>query len=425
MTKPREPRQRARTEFRVPPPLLQRTGTGFSGLDLLESETGVARLVFWSAYRDVELWVRATERDSLFRPEQADPRFHQLNELDPDTYGTVSPHIAVLIELIRSQTAVDPASICSACSAIASWFEERGRLRCAVDYAIAAYLTVPQSAALAVRTARLLRMLAEYPRSTSWFDYAIYLARKSRDWQAYSEALAGLGNLYFQTGNFPRARHFHRRCLRLASREHLAEMQGAAYHNLFVLEMDAGDIELAEELASKALSAYPPISPCRVRLARDLSRRWTVLGHFEQALPLALETLEHFSAPIDRALVWADVARSAGGCGELAHFEDAWVEAWALVRRRVADPVSADVLIDLARGAASMGDTRRAAHAAARALEIARERNEGRTVLEAEALLDSVHAVAVQPRHPATERTLPELAQRMLQALRELRATAA
>jgi tetratricopeptide (TPR) repeat protein len=404
--------------------LLQRAATGFSGLDLLEDETGVARLVFWRAYRDVELWARATVREGLFRPEQAEHRSRELDELDADTYGAVRSHIAVLLELLRSPTEVDPESIGAACSAIAGWFEERGRLRCAVDYAIAAHLTLPQRGALAVRTARLLRMLAEYPRSTSWFEYAIYLARKAQDWQVYSEALAGLGNLYFQVGNFPRARYFHRRCLRLSSREHLAEMQGAAYHNLFVLEMDAGDVELAEELASKALSAYPSTSPCRVRLARDLSRRWTVLGHFERALPLALETLEHFSAPIDRALVWADVARAAGGCGELAHFEDAWVEAWALVRRGVADPVSADVLIDLARGAASIGDPRRAAHAAAKALEIARKRKEGRTALEADALLDSVHAQPAQPRHPQSESTLPELAQRMLHALRELRAAA-
>jgi tetratricopeptide (TPR) repeat protein len=367
--------------------LLQRTATGFSGLDLLEDEMGVAGLIFWRTYRDVELWARATVRENLFRPEQAEHRSNELDELNLDTYGSVRSHLAVLLELLRSPTSVDPESICSACSAIANWFEERGRLRCAVDYAIAAYLTLPRHGALAVRTARLLRMLAEYPRSTSWFDYAIYLARKSRDWQVYSEALAGLGNLYFQAGNFPRARYFHRRCLRVASREHIAEMQGAAYHNLFVLEMDAGNVELAGELALKALSAYPPTSPYRVRLTRDLSRRWTVLGHFERALPLALETLEHFSAPIDRALVWADVARCAGGCGELAHFEDAWAEAWALVRRRVVDSVSADVLIDLARGAASMGDTRRAAYAAAKALEIARERKEGRTALEADALV--------------------------------------
>ena len=311
-----------------------------------------------------------------------------LDELDPGTYGSVKPHLAVLRGLVRSPaTAVNPESICTACSSIASWFEERGQLRCAVDYAIAAYLAVPQRAPLAVRTARLLRMLAEYPRSTSWFDYAIYLARKSHDWQTYSEALAGLGNLYFQVGNFPRARHYHRRCLRLANREHLAEMRGAAFHNLFVLEMDAGDVELAEQLASKALAAYPPTSERKARLARDLSRRWTVLGHFERALPLALETLEHFSAPIDRALVLADVARSAGGCGELAHFEDAWAEAWTLVRRRVVDPVSAAVLIDLARGAAALGDTRRAKHAAAKAQEIAHNRNESRTAAEAEALL--------------------------------------
>jgi len=81
------------------------------------------------------------------------------------------------------------------------------------------------------------------------------------------------------------------------------------------------------------------------------------------------------------------------------------------------------VLIDVARGAESIGDPRMAAHAATKALEIARVRNEGRTALEAEALLDSLHTTMQQPRK-APEGELPELAERMILALRELRAAA-
>jgi tetratricopeptide (TPR) repeat protein len=428
MTKPNNPRQRPRTEFRVPPPLLQRTSAlGFSGLDLLEDESGIARLVFWRAFRDVELWARAPTREDLFRLEQVQPRTGELNELDPTTYGAVLPHLTVLLDLIREPAGIDPDSICSACSAIGAWFEDRGRLQCAVDFALAAYLTVPRRASLAVRAARLLRMLAEYPRSISWFDYGIYLARKSEDWQVYAEALAGLGNLHFQRGNYPRARLYHRRCLRVASRKHLREMAGAAYHNLFVLEMEAGQVEVAEALAAKALAAYEPTSPSLVRLARDLSHRWTVLGDFARALPLALESLNHFTRQLERAQVWADIGRASGGAGELAIFEDAWIETWTLVKQGVTAPFAADVLLDLAHGAASLGDARRAAHAANKALEIARERKQCDTIFAAEALLDSLHLKPSVP-NPITSfpsEQLPGLAMSILRALQELRAAAA
>ncbi|HET6765611.1 MAG TPA: tetratricopeptide repeat protein, partial [Longimicrobiaceae bacterium] len=316
MTKPNNPRQRPRTEFRVAPPLIQRVNaTGFPGLDLLEDEVGNARLVFWQAFRDAELWSRAEDRSGLFRPTFFATRGREVEGLDPATYGTVKPQLTVLLDLLRSPNTVAAESVCDACAAIDSWFEGRGLLRCSVEFALAASFAMPGRAGLAVRVARLLRMLSEYPRSISWFDHGIYLARRSGDWKAYTEALAGLGNLYFQLGNYPRARGYHKRCLRAASRKHLQDMVGAAYHNLFVLEMDAGNAELADTLADRAFAAYGGTSPSIVRLARDLSHRWTVRGQFARALPVALETLNHFSGPVDRAQVWADIGRAAGGIG--------------------------------------------------------------------------------------------------------------
>lgn len=234
-------------------------------------------------------------------------------------------------------------------------------------------------------------MLAEYPRATSWFDYSLYLARRSSDWQAYAEACAGYGNMYYHTGNFPRARYYHERCLRVARRNRLREMVGAAHHNLFAIEMEVGNYDTAEAHAARAHRAYPPESPCVARLARDLSWRWTIMGHFTRALPLASEALNHFTVPVDRALVWADVARAAGGVGEHDVFEQAWAETWVLVGRGVTEPFAAGILLDLAHGAKSIGETARAARAAIKAAERAQERGEGKTVLEAEALLDSLH----------------------------------
>lgn len=391
MPKPTNPPRRKRTEFRVPPPLLQRIGAkGYPGLDLLEpdaDELPHVRILFWCTYRDVELWARVSN-SPLFASDT--DRMPAIDALDGEIYAGAIPHLRALARL---SPGASPDAVSDACRELASWFEGRGRLPGALDFAIAAFLARPSNASFAVRVARLARMLAEYPRATSWFDYSLYLARKEGDWQAYSEACAGYGNMYYQIGNYPRARYFHERCLRVARRNRLREMVGAAHHNLFAIEMEVGNYELAEEHAARAHKAYPPESPCVARLARDLSWRWTIMGHFARALPLALEALNHFTVPVDRALIWADVARAAGGAGDTDTFEQAWAETWVLVGRGVTDPFAAGILLDLGHGAKSIGEYARAARAATKAAGIARERGEGKTILEAEALLDSLHLV--------------------------------
>jgi hypothetical protein len=91
------------------------------------------------------------------------------------------------------------------------------------------------------------------------------------------------------------------------------------------------------------------------------------MGQFARALPLALEALNHFTVPVDRALVWADVARAAGGVGDYEIFEQAWAETWVLVGRGVTEPFAAGILLDLGHGAKSIGETLRAFRAATKA----------------------------------------------------------
>jgi tetratricopeptide (TPR) repeat protein len=428
MTKPQSPRRRPRTEFRVPPPLLQRIdAVGFTGSDLLAEDGSdpAAAFVFWRCYRDTELWGSTADRLDLFWPGSADAREREIDALDAAVFGGIKPRLSGFVDLLRRPKQAEPERVAELCTAVAGWFEERGSLRCAVDFAVAAYLAHPQRAGLAVRVARLTRLLAEYPRSTSWFDHALYLARHSGDWQAYSEALAGLGNLHYQLGNLPRARLYHRRCLRVATRKHLREMIGSAYHNLFNVEMRSGRVELGQTFAEKAVEAYTPGSHRLVRLGRDLLHEWMLLGYFGQALSLALEMVHHFDTPVDRVQMWAGVGRASGGSGVRAVFEDAWIETLSLVRNGVADPAAADALIDLAHGAASLGDTQRAEHAARTALDIAARRREGHTMLVAEALLDSLRASAMVPaRQPADAPDLQGEDLAIIRALREMRAAA-
>jgi tetratricopeptide (TPR) repeat protein len=325
MTRPQEPRRRRRTQFRVPPPLTQRVGaTGFPGLDLLEHEAPPAGVVIWRCFRDVELWARTPHRAGLFAGGGAEERARDVEALDADAYGGALPPLRVLAGVAACPERAVPEEVAGACARLAGWFEGQGRLRSAIEFAQAASFVEPGRAIPAVRVGRLARMLAEYPRAIGWFDHAIYLARRSSDWQAYAEALAGLGILYAQLGNLPRARAYHARCLRVSRRSHLREMAGAAYHNLFTLETDAGNYELAEAHVARAFQAYPATAPGLPRLARDVAWQWTVMGYFARALPLAMEALHHFSGAVERALVWANIARAAGGAGEGDVFEDAW-----------------------------------------------------------------------------------------------------
>src|SRR4028119_1850625 len=132
------------------------------------------------AFRDVELWARSTDRDRLLHTTKLETRTVEIGELDADAYGAAKPQLYALLDVIRSPVEANPVAVSDACTNLTNWFEARGRLRCAVEFAIAAYLATPQQAKLAVRVGRVLRLLAEYPRSTSWFDFSIYLARKAR-----------------------------------------------------------------------------------------------------------------------------------------------------------------------------------------------------------------------------------------------------
>ncbi|MDB4950440.1 MAG: Tetratricopeptide repeat-containing protein [Gemmatimonadetes bacterium] len=401
MTKPQNPRRRERRVFRVPPPLVQRIDAPkLSGTDLLDDEIGSARLVFWQAFQDAELWARAEERRGLFHPGRRSERRREVECLDPQTYDAAKPHLSVLIALTERPTSIQADAVRDACAELAIWFENRGLLRCAVEFAKVASFAAPEEAPLVVRIARLLRMLGEFSRSISWFDYGYYIARRNEDWRTAAKALTGLGILFYQRGNYPRSRLYQRRCLNLARKRALPDMAGEAFHNLFVLEMDAGNVELADSHATRALALYPSDSACLILLARDLAQRWTLAGHFKASLPVQLETLQHVTRAIDRVQAWAGAGRAAAGAGERGTFEEAWLEAWHLIQAGLADPVASIALLDLAQGAVLIGDRHRAAYAARKALDFAQQRGEGHTIFEAEALLTAIQNPEPIPTRP-------------------------
>ena len=56
-----------------------------------------------------------------------------------------------------------------------------------------------------------------------------------------------------------------------------------------------------------------------------------IAGRGRRALPVVLEVLHHIAVTSNRVVVLGDIARAAGGCGEVESFEWAWCEAWLAV----------------------------------------------------------------------------------------------
>lgn len=389
MTRPKLPRRKPYVPRRVPPPLAHPLGAeGFPGLEILAEYPALPGLVLWTCFRDADLWVRVRDPQALF---SSDSRTlgNFIGEIVGPEYVRILPSLRFIAETVHRPDA-DQSLIAVECDNVAEWSEQRSRLATAIEYAQVASLADPRHPLYAVRAARVLKMRAEWARAQSWFDYAVFLARQANDWEAYAYAYSSLGSMHLERGNVPKSRAMLRRSLRIAKRRHLSEREAVACHNLFTVEYLSGNWKLGEEYAVRALALYPEGSVNRPRLARDLAYRTILRGAFAEALPLAQEVLQHFTAPAERALVWSDIARAAAGAGEVGQFEMAWAQAYLLIETENLDPFTINIMLNLAHGAASRGDGFRAALMGARAVQLATERNESGSVFEGEALLDSL-----------------------------------
>lgn len=416
-----KPKRIGRTVRRAPPPLTRAPGRGsLACADVLAEHPGEPGLLLWKTCRSVHLWGQPGPRLHLFGGGAAELRRSRLEGAGLD--AELQAPLTVLASLLENPRIVDVPRMVAACREVARWAEARGNLATALAFAQAAATAAPDDASQAVAVGRFARMRAEYERAESWFEHAVVLARGSGDWQAY----AGLGNLYVQKGSFPKARHYHLRCLRAARRYALHDMEGAALHNLFAVAVESDAHAEACGYADAALSAYPAGSPAILRLAQDVAFNWVSQGESHAALAVMQELLTRPEILPIRHIIQGHVARAAGAVGDCDAFERAWARVWTFLDEDNSPPGASSALIGLAYGAASLGECARAERAVRRALKLATERLESAAMLEAEKLLLVVQTGAElqMPAGRPSLSTAARLADRLKSALREARVAA-
>lgn len=385
---PRKPRRRWR--WHVPPALVHGNET-LEGSELLDEFSGSAGLALWQSVRDVSLWAGAREpeeRAELFHPGTYQKRLEQIEQAGLD--AAIDAPLRTLARICREPESVTEQEILAACRDISQWAEATEKMGTAISFAQAGALAAPTNAAGGFRVGQLARRKAEYARAESWFRRVIGLGRQAKDWGSYAEAFMGLGNLYLQRGNIPAARRFHIRGLRAARRHGMRDIQGRALHDLFVIAVTSSTPEEALGHARAAFKAYGPQHPKLPVLAHDLAYFWMERGRFGQALQVFQVLRPSITDPTEHMQNVADIGRAAGGAGSRAAYDEAWNEIWSFAGDWHTRPTSAQALLDLARGAASLKDWPRAERAATTARDVATRREEAKVAMEADSLLDSV-----------------------------------
>jgi tetratricopeptide (TPR) repeat protein len=428
-TRRRTPKPAPNRRQRVPP-ALTRGPDRVEAISILDEIPGDLGLMLWRAARNILLWAEtpASGRAALFAGDACRARHEEL--LAADVEPELRAPLSVFAELLCRPGEVDVLRLVNACRRTASWAEQQGRLRAALEFSQAAALVSPDSASLAFGVGRVARRMAEYDRAESWYTRAVVQARDSRDWRAYTSGLLGMGNLHKQRGNYPAAKRSYLRCLHAADRRGLREALAAANHSLFSVEVEMQAGMEADVLAARALDAYDAGHPDVVRLAHDVAHHWALQGYYSGALQVGLALADVVHDLTVAPSVHALVARAAGGMGDRALYESAVERCDELLSDpALPDEMAARTLLVLSHAAFNIGDRKAAAGYADEAMSIARRRAEGRIALEAEAMLEAAmreEAAAAAAEAPAT--SAPKLAVNLVRALthtRELAAMAA
>ncbi|HEX8673240.1 MAG TPA: tetratricopeptide repeat protein [Longimicrobium sp.] len=370
---------------------------------LVEVPTEHALLVL-RTLRLVHAWTRGPDAvAAIFRRETLDA-WEEALIADPfDGADGLWAPLAVIAGEVRRPERADPTLIAQACLSASDWALGVRAERTALLWAEAAALARPSNARYAWIAGRLARNQSRLREAELWLRRAARVAAWAGDWETQDLAFNTLGNLHAHQGAYDRALRYLTRALTLAKRRRMTDREGAVSHDLFVVLMTTGDLPKAEVHALRAYDLYGADHPNLRRLAYDIAHLWAEQGRFTASLPVLNALAPHFPEPDLELRVRAATARAAGAEGRVAEFTAAWQRAWELVRDHEAEMQSAlpSILIDLGRGAASLGAWAQATQALNLALERAQEQGVNDAAVDAELLLAMVR------RHERAEVSRP------------------
>src|SRR5215218_5633996 len=190
------------------------TGTPL-GPELLGSVPPDVGFAVWQVLRTLRLWTAQPERgrDGMFDADYMEAWERAL------LTGTLEPDVRFPLAVIVGELAATPAAparLSWACVCVADWALGRGAVPAGLAFAEAAALASPTQARYAWLAGRLIRTHGDPRMAERWLRRAYRVAVAQKDGETMARSLTALGNLATQRGNFPAARSFHTRALRIS-----------------------------------------------------------------------------------------------------------------------------------------------------------------------------------------------------------------
>jgi tetratricopeptide (TPR) repeat protein len=399
--------QRRRSSQRIGAHALRGPREPFAGFSILEETSGEGGVLLWKSFQSIVLWSASPppEREAgMFLPGAMRQRLLELRSRRADL--PIRRPLRRIARVLRLDRPAASGTVVEACQHLAAWADAHEKPATALAFLQAAALCQPGDPRMAYRVGRYARRLASYTQAEAWLKHALRQARARRDASEVALALVGLGNLYRQKGNIPRACTLHRRALAVAQRHGLRSLEAMAAHDLFVLAYENGQFDDVEAFAAVALSAYGRGHRRIPNLANDVACYWMRRGEFERALPIFVAILPHIALPHERLLTQGNIARAAGALGDRDLL--AQMKAMILARATAPDEGVAQALLDLANGCATIGWRAEAMPILMRCVEIAEHRQEAEVLFGAEAMSAAISneqaAWATPPHHTSTHR---------------------
>ncbi len=289
--------------------------------------------------------------------------------------GSLDEHlrsaVAVCLGELLHPEKSDARQLSLCCLQISEWALGRAAVETSLEFQRLAALVWPTNARLAYMTGRRYGGVSRSKEADIWLRRAARIARWYSDWEAFVDALTSIGMLAYRQGNFPRARAFLDRALRVARRHGLRRLEGEILHDRFTVAFISREKTDAEAFARRAYERYLPSHERLPALAYDLAYYWLTRGYAGRALAVLVLLRPHFTDPVPQFQVLCASARAAGALGDPETVRALWVDANRLMDVASSSPVFGVALIDLGYGAAHIGAWTDAEAAFLRAAEAA------------------------------------------------------
>lgn len=356
---------------------------------LLDLEDPLAR-VLWRGLRDVRDWTDTDpgQRGTLFGPPSEDFRERLLYA------AAQAPELAdavgVLGSLRVSPRMVSIADLVRACVDIWKWADGRGLVQTALAFSEAAAGLDLDNPILACDAGKVARRAAMGDRAEQWFDRAQKSAARQKNRRELIRALLGHGALMRETGRFKEARVLIERASQMAASTRRHRQAAESAHDLLAIAIEDGSYGECERYVRLALRSYSSHHPSVPRLVHDWAFYLTRLALYRQAVPLLVAIVPLARRPELRMLYQGTLARAAAGAGRRDLYEEA--VRGVVTLSGLHQEFAAAALANSAEGARFFAEWDRGEGYAARAVEIARERNETDVQRGALEILDGIAA---------------------------------